>query len=374
MTKADDVFEIFLVAAPGTEAGLLAEAKRRSFAKATLVAGGVTIHGNWREVWRANLELRIPSKVLVRVGSFHVAHLAQLDKLARKFPWPKFLRKDVAISVETTCKKSKIYHAGAATQRIETALREEFKATISADAKLNIKARIENNLCTISIDSSGETLHKRGHKQAIGKAPMRENLAAYFLNQCGFDGKEPVVDPMCGSGTFVLEAAEIASNLKPGRDREFAFELLKSFDAVEWQKMRAKNEPQPTAFKFYGSDRDEGAIRMSLANAEISGLSHLTSFQPCAISNVLPPPETPPGLVIINPPYGTRIGDKKPLFALYAALGQTLKTHFKGWRVGIITTEKPLAIATGLEFEQPPHGPINHGGLRVYLFKTKALV
>lgn len=133
-----------------------------------------------------------------------------------------------------TSKSSRIYHSAAAAQRIETAIREELGATIAADAELCIKARIDDDLCAISIDTSGESLHKRGHKQAIGKAPMRETLASLFLRQCGYDGTEAVVDPMCGSGTFVIEAAEIAAGLKPGRSRRFAFEQLAGFDQAAW--------------------------------------------------------------------------------------------------------------------------------------------
>jgi putative N6-adenine-specific DNA methylase len=369
--KVDDEFEIFLVAAPGTEAGLLAEAKSLNFKKPTLVNGGVTIGGNWREVWRANLELRISSRVLVRIGSFHVGQLSQLDKLSRKFPWGKFLRKDVPVTVEATCRKSRIYHAGAAAQRIETAIREEWGAPISADAEVSIKARIEKDLCTISIDTSGESLHKRGHKEAIGKAPMRENLAAYFLRECDFDGTETVVDPMCGSGTFVIEAAEIASGLKPGRARNFAFESLVGFDAVVWKTMQSAPPTKQPETTFFGSDRDAGAIRMSISNAERSGVARMISFDQHAISNLVAPPG-PGGLVIINPPYGTRISDKKPLFDLYAALGKTLSAKFKGWRVGLVTTDKSLAKATGLTFKSIAE-PINHGGLRVILFQTEAL-
>lgn len=366
---ADDEFEIFLVAAPGTEQGLLTEAKALKFNNAKLVAGGITVKGGWREVWRANLELRIAARVLVRVGSFHVAQLSQLDKLARKFPWSKFLREDVPVSVETTCKKSRIYHAGAASQRIETALREECGITISNNTELCIKARIESNLCTVSIDTTGESLHKRGHKEAIGKAPMRENLASYFLQQCGYSGTETVIDPMCGSGTFIIEAAEIAGGVKPGRARSFAFEQLKSFDAATWHDMQSFNSNRVIEQHFYGSDRDAGAIKMSRANAERSQVLERISFEQLAISN-LTAPTGAAGLVIVNPPYGTRISDKKPLFALYAALGHTLSVKFKGWRVGLITTEKSLAKATGLFFAEPT-GPVNHGGLRVYLFQTE---
>jgi putative N6-adenine-specific DNA methylase len=266
MTTAKQ-FEIFLVAPPGLDDVLCAEAIALGFSNAKQVSGGVTMQGGWPEVWRANLEIRGATRVLARIGSFHAGHLAQLDKLARKFPWGEFLNANVPLNVEVTCKKSRIYHAGAAAERIEKALREELGATISADAELTIMARFENNLCTISIDTSGESLHKRGHKEEIGKAPMRETLASLFLRQCGFDGTETVVDPMCGSGTFILEAAEIAAGLKPGRSREFPFAKLKSFDSASWTKLRQTNQNKTPAITFYGSDRDAGAIRMSQANA-----------------------------------------------------------------------------------------------------------
>jgi putative N6-adenine-specific DNA methylase len=364
-------FEIFLVASPGTEAGLYAEAQNLNFAAPVLVTGGVLVRGGWSEVWRANLELRGVTRVLARVGAFHAGHLAQLDKLARKFPWGQFLRADVPVQVEVTCKKSRIYHAGAAKQRIETAIREELGAPISFESELCIKARFEDNLCTISIDTSGESLHKRGHKEAIGKAPMRETLATHFLRRCGYDGTETVVDPMCGSGTFVIEAAEMAAGLNPGRSRSFAFEQLTSFDAGIWQRMRDSGQGSNTSVRFFGSDRDAGAIRMSQANAERAGVAGFTEFRQHAVSD-LTPPEGPPGLVIVNPPYGTRISDKKPLHALYEALGQTLLSRFAGWRVGLVTTETSLAKSTGLPLAAPDIA-VNHGGLRVFLFQTGRL-
>jgi putative N6-adenine-specific DNA methylase len=234
MTSAGD-FEIFLMAPPGLEAELCAEARERGFRSPKTVPGGVVITGGWPEVWRANLELRGCGHVLARIGAFRAMHLAQLDKRARKFPWGEFLRKDVPVHVEASCTRSRIYHSQATAQRIARAISEELGAPLKADAEVVIKARIEDDLCTISIDTSGESLHKRGHKEAIGKAPMRETLAALFLRRMGFDGHEPVVDPMCGSGTFVIEAAEIAADLKPGRSRRFAFEQLAGFEAARWQ-------------------------------------------------------------------------------------------------------------------------------------------
>ncbi len=367
---ADSDFEIFLVAIPGLEGPLCAEARAKGF-KAKSVPGGVTLKGGWPEVWRANLEIRGASRVIARLGAFRAIHLSQLDKRARQFAWGDVLRRDVPFRVEVSCKSSKIYHSGAAAQRIERAITEELGAPLSPEADVCIKARIESNVCTIGVDTSGELLHKRGHKQAVAKAPMRETMAALFLRQCGFDGTEPVVDPMCGSGTFVIEAAEIAAGLAPGRSRHFAFEQLATFDAAAWQAMRDADIQTTPAVRFYGSDHDAGAIRMSRANAERAGVAGITEFQECAIES-LTAPEGPPGLVIINPPYGDRIGAKAQLKSLYRTLGHTLLTRFTGWRVGLITNEAQLAQATSLPFALDAE-PVLHGGLRVTLFRTGPL-
>ena len=365
------MFDIFLVAAPGLENTLREEAAARGFADPVVTAGGVTVQGDWAEVWRANLQMRGAGRVLARIGEFRAFHLAQLDKRSRKFPWGDVLRADVPVKVEATCKASKIYHAGAAIQRVEKALVEELGTTIAADAPIRLKLRIDDNLCTFSVDTSGESLHKRGHKEAVGKAPMRENLAAMFLRECGYDGSEPLVDPMCGSGTFVIEAAEMAAGLHAGRSRGFAFEQLATFDAARWAALRADQPATLPPVRFFGSDRDDGAIRMSIANAARAGVAECTQFTRAAVSDAQRP-DGPPGLVIVNPPYGARIGDKKLLFAVYGALGKTLLERFKGWRVGMVTSDNGLAKSSGLPFK-PAGPPVSFGGLKVKLFQTDAL-
>lgn len=366
-----DPLEIFLVCAPGLEPLLLQEAIEKGFSEPHQTPGGVTVRGHWPEVWRANLELRGAVRVLVRVGAFMAFHLAQLDKRARKFAWGDVLRPDMPVKVQVTCKASKIYHAKAAQQRIETALAESHGITVDADAGLVVKVRINDNQVSISLDSSGEPLHKRGHKEAVGKAPLRENLAALFLRACGYDGQEPVVDPMCGSGTFLIEAAEIAAGLNPGRSRSFAFEQLASFDPENWQEMRKPQQTAEPDLRCHGSDRDAGAIRMSTANAERAGVSDWTRFS-CHGAGEVRPPDGPPGLVIVNPPYGGRIGNKNLLYALYGTFGQTMLSRFKGWRVGMVTSEPALAKATGLPWK-PQSAPIAHGGIKVWLWQTPPL-
>ena len=364
-------FEIFLVAVPGLEGPLCAEARAHGF-KAKSVPGGVVLNGGWPDVWRANLELRGPSRILARIDEFRVVHLAKLDARARQVPWKSILRRDVPVRVEATCKASRIYHSGAAAERIARAITSEVGAPISEDAAVVIKARIDNDHCTIAVDTSGDPLHKRGHKEAVAKAPMRETMAALFLRQCGYDGREPVLDPMCGSGTFVIEAAEIAAGLQPGRSRAFAFEQLATFNAAAWSELRAAGPATPPAIMFYGRDRDPGAIRMSRANAERAGITAFTDFAETSIEDLIAP-DGPPGLVIVNPPFGDRIGATAKLRPLYRALGQTLLTRFSGWRVGLITSDETLAQATGLPFSLTA-APVLHGGLRITLYRTGPLL
>lgn len=364
-------FEIFLTVPPGLEPVLADEMREKKFSFPKVVPGGVTIEGGWPEVWRANLEIRGASRVLARLAQFRVVHLAQLDKKARAIDWGNTLRRDVPVRVDAAARRSKLYHAGAIAQRIETAITEAFGAPVSKEAELRILARIDDNVCTISVDTSGELLHRRGFKEAVAKAPMRENLAALFLRQCGYSGNEPVHDPMCGSGTFVIEAAEMAAGLFPGRSRGFAFEQLAGFDAEIWHALKT-GAPLPTpSLRFSGSDRDAGAVRASAANAERAGVSALTGFQIQDVADTLPP-DGPPGLVIVNPPYGARIGNLKALYGVYHALGQSLRERFSGWRVGLITSEDRLARATRLPFSAPSR-PVDHGGIKIRLYQTRPM-
>ncbi len=364
-------FEIFAMCPPGLEPVLAAEVAEIGLPAPRAVPGGVTFEGGWTDVWRANLGLRCAVRVTARIASFRAMHLAQLDKRSRRVPWLETLRPDVPVRVEVaTNRRSRIYHAGAAQQRIEGGLAAA-GIVIASDAPVTVRARIDDDLVVVSVDTSGESLHKRGGKQAVGRAPMRETMAAAFLRACGHDGSEPVLDPMCGSGTFVIEAAEMAAGLPPGRMRGFAFERMATFDADAWARMRAPPPPAPPPFACHGSDRDAGAFAAARANAERAGVGAFVRFERRAVSEIAPP-DGPPGLVIVNPPYGARIGDRKPLYGLHAALGRALMDRFAGWRVGIVTTEASLARATGLPLLDPGP-PVPHGGLRVRLWRTGRL-
>ena len=374
-SAAPSTFEIFLVTLPGLEELLAAEVREQGFKKPAVISGGVLIQGGWPEVWRANLVLRGASKVLARIGEFRAHHLAQLDKHARKFPWSDFLLPNHRVKVEvSTNKKSEIYHSGAAEQRFERAIAETFGAPIAArleDADILIKVRIARNLVIISLETSGRALHKRGYKQALGKAPLRETIAAMTLRACGYKRTEPLLDPMCGSGSYVIEAAEIAGNLMAGRERNFAFEKLVSYDAAAVKKMKDDWFTRAPAGHFYGFDKDAGVIEAAKANAARAGVGSACHFAAQSLSK-LQAPDGPPGLVMINPPYGERIGNKKALSSLYREFGDVMQQRFTGWRVGLVTSDDVLAQSTKLPWSRVS-APIPHGGLKIKLYQTEAL-
>ncbi|RMH46053.1 MAG: class I SAM-dependent RNA methyltransferase [Alphaproteobacteria bacterium] len=359
--------ELFLVTAPGLESVLEEEAAELGFTAPERQPGGVTIRGDWADVMRANLFCRTASRVLVRLARFPALHPAQLDKRARKVPWGRFLPRGVAVRVDAECRASRIYHKGAAAERVARAITDATGAAISRDAEIRVLVRIERNLCTLSIDTSGSPLHLRGHKHAVAKAPMRENLAAAFLRMCGYRGDEPLVDPMCGSGTFVIEAAEMAAGLAPGRSRRFAFEALVPHDPDAWKAMKdtTADRPHEALPPIFGADRDPGAVRAAAENARRAGVAGSVAFRNASIA-ALQPPSDQPGLVIVNPPYGSRIGNRDALFGLYASFGRIMRERFSGWRVGLVTSQPKLAAATGLDLTTAS-APIDHGGIAIRL-------
>lgn len=366
-------FEIFLTAPPGLEPWLAAEAAAAGFPAPGSVPGGVVLRGGWPEVWRANLELRGAGRVLVRLAAFRALHLAQLDRRARRLDWAALLPRGAKVKVEASCRGSRIWHAGAAAERVLGAIAAATGAVAGRleEGALRILLRIEDDLCTISLDSSGPPLHRRGLKAEVGRAPLRETLAALFLAACGWDGTTPVLDPMCGSGTIPIEAAGIALGLFPGRARRFAFEALPSFDPAAWAALKARPPRPRSEAVMHGADRDAGAIRIAAETAARAGVAQRVVLARAAISELAPPPG-PPGLLLVNPPWGGRIGERRALFALYGALGAVLAGRFAGWRVGVITADEGLARATGLPFG-PPGPPVPDGGIAVRLWQAGPL-
>jgi putative N6-adenine-specific DNA methylase len=369
--------DLFAVAAPGTEPLLHRELAALGI-KGRYVPGGVELRGDADTIRRVNLESRLASRLLLRLGRFETLHLNELEKLTAKLDVAPFLRADEPLAVRATCRKSKIYHSGAAEERVHRALAKKLRADL-APAQANLEeddappqtvlVRFDHDVCTLSLDTSGAHLHKRGYRLETAKAPLRETLAAALLAEAGYQGDVAFVDPLCGSGTFAIEAALIATRAAPGRLRSFAFERWPSHDAHAWRLLRdaadARRRPAPAP--IVASDRDEGAVGAARRNAERAQVA--IDVRHHAVSDSQPPAST--GLLLTNPPYGERVGDPGRLRDLYATLGKLASRRYAEWTVGFITTDERLAQASGLAFTRSTP-PLPHGGLRVKLYLREA--
>ncbi|HEX9019168.1 MAG TPA: hypothetical protein VF806_08270, partial [Anaerolineaceae bacterium] len=233
-----------------------------------------------------------------------------------------------------------------------------------------IVVRVAHDHCTISVDTSGELLHRRGYRLATAKAPLRETLAAAMLLATGWDAAHPLVDPFCGSGTIAIEAALLARGIPPGALRAgdpsgFAFMQWPGYDAALWQSIVQARQPRLAADcpPILASDRDAGAIRMAQANAERAGVAENITFTCQAVSAITPPPG--PGWLVTNPPYGLRVSASKDLRNLYAQLGNVLRAKCPGWQVGILCSDLKLLGQTGLRLDTS-FSMVN-GGVSVHL-------
>lgn len=343
-------FEIFAVTAPGLES--IAAGELHSLGvKGRQEIGGVSFSGDQSSLYSANLFLRTASRVVVRLGRFHATTFYELERRMKKFPWQQFLPGSGAIQVRVTCRKSRLYHSDAVAERVLASIARV--APSGVDARQGAESgqlfvvRIVDDECEISADSSGELLHRRGYRQEVAKAPLRETLAAAMLLASGWTKDEPLVDPMCGSGTIPIEAALLARRIPPGLNRIFGFMKWQGFDRTLWDQIlaRARQEIIQSQVKIVGSDRDAGAIESARRNAERAGVAADIQLETGSISSSLaslPDTAERSGWIITNPPYGVRVGESVDLRDLYATLGALIKDR-PNWRLGVLVADDGLA-------------------------------
>jgi len=338
--------------------------------------GGVEFSGTVSDLYRANLHLRTASRVLVRLGEFPASTFTQLRRQISRLSWEQYLGEGQPVALRVACYKSCLYHSGAVAEHVTTGMAARLGRTPSVqkfdeDAAILpqlILIRLVENRCTISLDSSGAGLHRRGYRQATAKAPLRETLAAAMLLASQWEPTRPLLDPFCGAGTIAIEAAMLARKIPPGRARRFAFMDWPNFDGGIWESLmedaeKKRSFPLP---EIIASDRDAGAIRAAQANAERAGVAEWIDFSCRAVSAIEPP--TVPGWVVTNPPYGVRLKTNNDLRKLYAQLGKVLRTKCPGWSVAMLGNSTQLLHCTGLEFDRGI--PLLNGGLKVRLVKS----
>ena len=379
-------FQIFAPTAPGLESITAGELKSLGV-RGRQEIGGVAFSGDLDRIYQANLWLRTASRVVVRLGQFHANTFYELERRAKKLPWADFLPGNGSIEVRVTCRKSKLYHSDAVAERVLSVIagvapsgtemksrsfgpgeeEEEYEET-RRPAQLFI-VRIVNDQCEISADSSGELLHRRGYRKEVAKAPLRETLAAAMVLASGWDGRrgEPLLDPLCGSGTIPIEAALIARGIAPGLQRDFQFMRWPSFDRTLWNDIveKARTSASSPSIDIAGTDRDSGAISAASHNAERAGVAGDVRFSVESLSASIAKIEEiakGEGWILTNPPYGVRVGEGNDLRDLYATLGKAMKTK-RAWRLGVLTSDAVLAGQMRLPIR--PRFASSNGGIPV---------
>lgn len=384
----------FLVVAPGLEPRAAAELTALGI-DGRMEPGGVSWAGGPRDLYRVNLHSRVASRVLVRVAAFRARGFIELERHARRIDWKAYLPPGGAVRLRVTSRKSRLYHEGAIEERFHRFIREEGGADVTTSpdggddedsgrgpdqgigaAGQLLIVRFHRDECLVSVDASGELLHRRGYRRAIAKAPLRESLAAGILLASGWDGSAALLDPFCGSGTIPIEGALIARRIAPGiagpglRPRDFAFMRWPSFRPDGWADVVAEARAavrDRARSPVVGTDRDAGAIAAAHANAARAGVEDDVTFEVRSVSAATPPPGGAAGIIVTNPPYGVRVGELRPLRDLYAAFGNVIRDSFAGWSATIISADDDLARRTGLDFTEILR--TRNGGIPVRVLK-----
>ncbi len=351
----------FAVCAPGVTPFTLTELQELlPEASPVSEAGGVSFRGGPVELYKANLHLRTATRILARLGNFFRAEtFEELELRSSRLPWERFLKPGQPVSLRVTCHKSRLYHSDAVARTIlsgveqrmrqPSLLEQEDEESSENDSQL-VVVRLLEDICTISIDSSGRPLYKRGYRQAVARAPLRETLAAALLLASGWDKRSPLLDPFCGSGTIPIEAALLAARIPPGLRRSFVFMTWADFDEKLWNSIHDETAEIPISMPVIkGSDRDAGAVAGALGNAERAGLSKWIEFRQAAVSAITPPEI--PGWVVTNPPYGLRVSPGHDLRDLYAQFGNTLRKKYQGWQICVLCNDPVLLGQLGMEMD-----------------------
>ncbi len=339
--------------------------------------GGVSFGGDLAVCYRANLESRIATRVMWRVASGQYATEDDLFNAAYKLDWPGWFKVSNNFMVKVTGVKCPLKSLEFATLRIKDAVCDKFRQVVNSRPYIDTKepdVRIHAYLAADSyqfyLDTSGQALYQRGLRRASIEAPLRENLAAGIIKLSGWNPGMPFLDPMCGSGTFLLEATMMALNIAPGSQRDFGFEKLKNFDESLWTKLRqeALKKTKPVVFsKIYGSDADLRAVRIAKQNLQQAGL--LDAVQLAQLEFTQVPAPAGEGVMVANPPYGVRIGEDEELAALYPKMGETLKRNFAGWNAYFLTTD--MRLPKLMRLSPSKRMPLFNGPLECRLFEIK---
>jgi putative N6-adenine-specific DNA methylase len=369
--------QYFATCPRGLEALLTNEIKAAGAKDIKPTDGGVAFAGELALCYSTNLHSRIATRILMQVGQGRYATEDDLYQAAYKINWPNWFDVKHDFMVKVTGVKCPLKSLEFATLRIKDAVCDKFRQVVDSRPYIDTKTpavRIHAYLTAENyqfyVDTSGDALYMRGNRKASIEAPLRENLAAGILQLSGWQAGQPLLDPMCGSGTFLLEAAMIALNIAPGLHRSFGFEKLKNYESDTWKKIKntALKNAKPVSFqKLYGSDVDLRAVRVARQNLSEAGLLEAVQLTQVDITAVIPPADS--GVLVANPPYGVRIGEDEELALLYPKMGEALKRRFAGWNTYFLTND--MRLPKLMRLTPSKRTPLFNGPLECRLFEIK---
>jgi putative N6-adenine-specific DNA methylase len=370
--------EKFFATCPRGLEPLLAEELRQWKAESIhAVGGGVGFEGDFLFCYRVNLESRIASRVLwqVRAGGYRSED--DIYEAAYSLPWTDWFDPARTIRVDISATKSPLTSLNFVTLKIKDAVCDKVRRLSGRRPDIDtrrpdvpIQGHLTDRDFTLYLDTTGEPLFKRGQRLATGEAPLRENLAAGILRLAGWSPDTPLLDPMCGSGTILLEAACIALDIAPGLGRHFAFEKLKNFDPRRWRELWQRSAARQKAkvpLPIYGSDLSGDALKAARANFKAAGLANVVSLKRANVLEIAAPAKE--GIIVTNPPYGVRLGEQQQLAAFYPKLGDVLKKKFCGWRVYLFSADMRLPKLIRLAVSK--RIPLFNGALECRLYEYK---
>lgn len=370
--------EKFFATCPrGLEPVLAAELHQLQAEKIRAVGGGVEFSGDFLLCYRANLESRIASRVLWRLAIDDYRNEDDVYRTAFALPWTDWFEPARTIRVDVSATKSPLTSVNFVTLKIKDAVCDKIRRLSGRRPSVNtrepdipIQGHLTDHDFTLYLDTTGEPLFKRGMRMATGDAPLRENLAAGILRLAGWVPGTPLLDPMCGSGTILLEAAHMAIDIAPGLGRHFAFERFKNFDGRRWRELlqRSMSQQNPKISQaIYGSDLSGDVLKAARANLMAAGLEKIVSLKRANVLEISAPAKE--GIIVTNPPYGVRLGEQQTLAEFYPKLGDVLKKRFSGWRAYLLSADMRLPKLIRLAASK--RTPLFNGALECRLFEYK---
>lgn len=381
-------FRLFVAAAPGLEPLLTSELETLGVEEAAPVPGGVSCFGDRATLYRINLGCGLGLRVLVHIAEFIVRDFRKLERVAAALEWERWLAPERGVRVRAHAKRSRLHHTKGIVERVERGItvRTKGKVRVCADEARGpgggelgegpaeptlIQVRLIRDRCTISVDTTGTLLHKRGWRQESGKAPLREDIARALILASGWRPGAALLDPMAGSGTLPIEAATIAAGLPPGHARRFSCMDSPGFDGQLFEQVKAAltrpARPAGEGATLIGCERDAGAVEAARANAARAGVGERVQFLERSLGDDAIPPLIGDGAVLIgNPPWGQRTGDPTRLRNLYASFGNLAEKLPRPVRIGLVTNDNALAHATRLPLSRVL--TTDHGGIKIGLW------